>query len=184
MTTINRSTARKTSNNAARMAQPLTWFGSMGMCCYWALTAQPSWTPHRASVIAAKSKASGAYIQSNALGLRPRRQHKGSPMTLEQKAALLEAALIEIADNLPRHCRRDGRAMGRRPMTSEEFKRARMALGFTQGGLAAEWGMGENGGRSIRRWECGQRPVSPIAAYAIQIMRIPRIGQADDTIGF
>ena len=36
-------------------------------------------------------------------------------------------------------------------MTSEEFKRARMALGFTQGGLAAEWGMGENGGRSIRR---------------------------------
>ena len=54
-------------------------------------------------------------------------------------------------------------------MTSEEFKRARMA---------------QNGGRSIRRWECGQRPVSPIAAYAIQIMRIPRIGQADDTIGF
>ena len=46
-------------------------------------------------------------------------------------------------------------------MTSEEFKRVRMALGFTQGGLAAEWGMGQNGGRSIRRWECGQRPVSP-----------------------
>lgn len=55
-------------------------------------------------------------------------------------------------------------------MTPQEFKQARKALGYTQQALADEWGMGENGGRSIRRWECGQRPVSPIAAYALMLM--------------
>tara|TARA_R110002124_G_scaffold80383_4_gene212801 strand:- start:552 stop:794 length:243 start_codon:yes stop_codon:yes gene_type:complete len=55
-------------------------------------------------------------------------------------------------------------------MTQQEFKQARKALGYTQQALADEWDMGENGGRSIRRWECGQRPVSPIAAYALMLM--------------
>jgi len=54
-------------------------------------------------------------------------------------------------------------------MTPEQFKSARRALGYSQNSLAAEWGMGKNGGRTIRRWESG-RPLNPVAAYAIQLM--------------
>jgi DNA-binding transcriptional regulator YiaG len=56
-------------------------------------------------------------------------------------------------------------------MTPEQFKQAREALGYTQQGLANEFNMGANGGRTIRRWESNQCPVSPIAAYALMLMR-------------
>lgn len=55
-------------------------------------------------------------------------------------------------------------------MTSEQFKDARHALGYSQQSLADEWGMGQNGGRTIRRWESGERPLNPVAAYAIKLM--------------
>jgi DNA-binding transcriptional regulator YiaG len=55
-------------------------------------------------------------------------------------------------------------------MTPEQFKEARRALGYSQQALADEWGMGANGGRTIRRWEAGERRLSPIAAYAIKLM--------------
>jgi len=55
-------------------------------------------------------------------------------------------------------------------MTSEQFKSARRALGYSQQSLADEWGMGQNGDRTIRRWESGERPLNPVAAYAIQLM--------------
>ena len=55
-------------------------------------------------------------------------------------------------------------------MTSEEFKQARMALGYSQQALADEWDMGANGSRTIRRWEQNERPLNPVAAYAIQLM--------------
>ncbi len=55
-------------------------------------------------------------------------------------------------------------------MTPEQFKDARRALGYSQKALADEWGMGNNGDRTIRRWEALERPLSPIAAYAIQLM--------------
>lgn len=55
-------------------------------------------------------------------------------------------------------------------MTQQQFKEARQALGLTQRQLAAKWGMGANGERTIRRWESGERPVNPIAAYCIKIM--------------
>jgi transcriptional regulator with XRE-family HTH domain len=55
-------------------------------------------------------------------------------------------------------------------MTPEQFKLARRALGYSQRALAAEWGMGDNGGRTIRRWESGSRPMNPVAAYAICCM--------------
>lgn len=55
-------------------------------------------------------------------------------------------------------------------MTPAEFKAARNALNLTQRELAAEWGMGKNGERSIRRWEQGDLPVNPIAAYALRLM--------------
>ena len=55
-------------------------------------------------------------------------------------------------------------------MTPDQFKALRKSLGYSQRGLADHWGMGENGGRTIRRWEAGDVPVNPIAAYAITLM--------------
>ncbi len=55
-------------------------------------------------------------------------------------------------------------------MTKEQFKEARRALGYSQQALADEWGMGSNGGRTIRRWEAGERPLNPIAGFAITLM--------------
>jgi len=55
-------------------------------------------------------------------------------------------------------------------MTPEQFRDARRSLMFSQQSLADEWGMGANGGRTIRRWEQGERPVNPVAAYAIRLM--------------
>ncbi len=57
-------------------------------------------------------------------------------------------------------------------MTSDEFKEARETLGFTQATLAAEWSMGKNGGRTIRRWETGEIPPNPIAVYCIKMMLV------------
>ena len=55
-------------------------------------------------------------------------------------------------------------------MTPEQFKGARKTLCYSQQALADEWGMGEHGGRTIRRWEQGERPMNPIAVYAIALM--------------
>ena len=44
------------------------------------------------------------------------------------------------------------------------------ALGYSQQTLANEFDMGINGGRTIRRWESGQCPVNPIAAYTVRLM--------------
>jgi DNA-binding transcriptional regulator YiaG len=55
-------------------------------------------------------------------------------------------------------------------MTPAQFKEARQTLGLSQADLAAEWSMGANGGRTVRRWESGDRPVNPIAAYCIKLM--------------
>jgi DNA-binding transcriptional regulator YiaG len=55
-------------------------------------------------------------------------------------------------------------------MTPDDFKNKRLLLGYSQQALATEWNMGDNGGRTIRRWESGDRPVNSIAAYAIDTM--------------
>ena len=55
-------------------------------------------------------------------------------------------------------------------MTPLQFKDARRALCYSQQSLADEWGMGDHGARTIRRWEQGDRPLNPIAAYAIGMM--------------
>lgn len=55
-------------------------------------------------------------------------------------------------------------------MTPEQFKDARKTLRYSQQALADEWGMGDNGGRTIRRWEAGERPLNPVAVYAIALM--------------
>ena len=63
-------------------------------------------------------------------------------------------------------------------MTPQEFKQVRKALGYSQQALANEFDMGINGGRTIRRWESGQCPVNPIAAYALMLT-----GLAIDLLG-
>jgi len=55
-------------------------------------------------------------------------------------------------------------------MTPDQFRAARLSLGLTQIQLAAEWGMTDNGERSIRRWESGDRAVSKVTAYCIRLM--------------
>jgi DNA-binding transcriptional regulator YiaG len=55
-------------------------------------------------------------------------------------------------------------------MNHTEFKAARKSLSLSQRDLASVWGMGINGERTIRRWEQGDFPVNPIAAYAIALM--------------
>ncbi len=55
-------------------------------------------------------------------------------------------------------------------MTQDDFKEARQKLRLSQRDLADLWGMGKNGERTIRRWEQGDVPVNPIAAYCISLM--------------
>lgn len=55
-------------------------------------------------------------------------------------------------------------------MTPADFKAAREALCLSQNDLAEVWSMGANGGRTIRRWESGERPLNPVAAYCIRLM--------------
>ena len=57
-------------------------------------------------------------------------------------------------------------------MTKEQFKEARRKLMFSQQALADEWGMGANGSRTIRRWEGGERPINPVAIYALTVMSV------------
>ena len=55
-------------------------------------------------------------------------------------------------------------------MTNVEFKELRKELLYSQQALADEWSMGVHGGRTIRRWEAGNRPLNPIAAYCLRMM--------------
>ena len=57
-------------------------------------------------------------------------------------------------------------------MTPEKFKSLRKQLGYSQHELAVEWSMGKNGDRTIRRWEAGDVPVNPVAAYTIRLMLV------------
>ena len=66
-------------------------------------------------------------------------------------------------------------------MTPEQFKSARNELSLSQADLAEVWSMGKNGGRTIRRWEAGDVPVNPVAAFCIKLMldSASKIDQAD-----
>ena len=55
-------------------------------------------------------------------------------------------------------------------MTPDHFKDARKSLYYSQQALADEWNMGAHGARTIRRWEQGERPLNPVAAYALGLM--------------
>jgi len=58
-------------------------------------------------------------------------------------------------------------------MTPTQFRITRNNLNLSQRQLASVWGMGQNGERTIRRWEQGDVPVNPIAAYCITLMLTP-----------
>ena len=52
-------------------------------------------------------------------------------------------------------------------MTSQEFKELRLQTGLNQTQLSKEWGVTD---RTVRRWEAGDVPISPIAAYCLKMM--------------
>ncbi len=55
-------------------------------------------------------------------------------------------------------------------MTPAEVRTAREALGLTANGMAEALRLGRNGGRTVRRWESGQTPISGPAQVAIEMM--------------
>ena len=55
-------------------------------------------------------------------------------------------------------------------MTPAEIKSARTTLGLSQAGLAEALRLGANGGRTVRRWEAGEMPISGPAEVAIRLM--------------
>lgn len=56
------------------------------------------------------------------------------------------------------------------PMTPDDVRNARRALGMTQHQLATALRMGTDGKRAVRRWEAGDRPISGPASVAIEAM--------------
>ncbi len=55
-------------------------------------------------------------------------------------------------------------------MTPDALRKARKRLGLSQAGLAEALRMGANGGRTVRRWELGEMPVTGPASLAIELM--------------
>lgn len=55
-------------------------------------------------------------------------------------------------------------------MKPAEIKASRKRLGLTQSGLADALRMGANGGRTVRRWEGGEMPITGPAAVAIEML--------------
>lgn len=54
-------------------------------------------------------------------------------------------------------------------MTPAEIRAARKALGLSANGLAEALRLGKGGGRTVRRWESGETPVSGPAQVAIEL---------------
>lgn len=55
-------------------------------------------------------------------------------------------------------------------MTPQEFRAAREALGYSRTQLALLWGMPATSHRTVAKWESGERPLNPIAAFAMLTM--------------
>ena len=55
-------------------------------------------------------------------------------------------------------------------MTPDDLKKARKRLGLSQSGLAEALRMGANGGRTVRRWELGEIPVTGPASVAVELL--------------
>ena len=55
-------------------------------------------------------------------------------------------------------------------MTPTELRAARHHLGYSTAALARRLRLGMNGGRTVRRWEAGDRPISGPVQVAIELM--------------
>lgn len=55
-------------------------------------------------------------------------------------------------------------------MTPAEVRQNRQALGLSARGLAEALRLGKGGGRTVRRWESGEVPISGPAQVAIELM--------------
>jgi DNA-binding transcriptional regulator YiaG len=65
-------------------------------------------------------------------------------------------------------------------MTADELKPARRELGLSAAKLARALELGEQGGRTVRRWEAGDRPVAGPAAVAVRLMLAMRARPAGE----
>lgn len=55
-------------------------------------------------------------------------------------------------------------------MTPATLRTARKTLGLSANGLAQALRLGKGGGRTVRRWEAGDTPISGPAQVAIEAM--------------
>ena len=55
-------------------------------------------------------------------------------------------------------------------MTPDAIRTARRALGLSANGLAEALRLGKGGGRTVRRWEAGDTPISGPASLAIELL--------------
>lgn len=55
-------------------------------------------------------------------------------------------------------------------MTATEFRAARKALGLSANGMAEALRLGKGGGRTVRRWESGETPVTGPVSVAVELM--------------
>jgi DNA-binding transcriptional regulator YiaG len=55
-------------------------------------------------------------------------------------------------------------------MGPAELRAARNTLGLSTNGLAEALRLGKGGGRTVRRWESGETPISGPASVAIELL--------------
>lgn len=55
-------------------------------------------------------------------------------------------------------------------MNPTEIRQARKLLGLSTNGLAGVLRLGKGGGRTVRRWEAGDTPISGPASLAIELL--------------
>jgi DNA-binding transcriptional regulator YiaG len=55
-------------------------------------------------------------------------------------------------------------------VTPAEIRTARKTLGLSTNGLAEALRLGKGGGRTVRRWEAGDCPISGPASVAIELL--------------
>lgn len=61
-------------------------------------------------------------------------------------------------------------SMGDEAMTPAEVRQHRQALGLSANGLAEALRLGKGGGRTVRRWESGEVPISGPASLALELL--------------
>ncbi len=55
-------------------------------------------------------------------------------------------------------------------MTPEQIRKARKTLGLTQAEFAEKLGLGAHGGRTVRRWEAGERTITRRTELMVRVL--------------